>query len=117
MYPIRYAYCLLALCIVATCTYGQQNYPKSLLWRISGKGLKHPSYLFGTIHLTDKRLFKLGDSVFNAIEKTEGFAMEVNPDEMGAWFINKAINEAEGARLNELLDEKDFKKYSTANIN
>jgi uncharacterized protein YbaP (TraB family) len=114
MYPIRYAYCLLALCIVATCTYGQQSYPKSLLWRISGKGLKTPSYLFGTIHLTDKRLFKLGDSVYKAIEKTEGFAMEVNPDEMGAYFINKAINEAEGARLNELLSEKDFKKYSTA---
>ncbi len=114
MYPIRYAFCLLAFCIVATCTYGQQSYPKSLLWRISGKGLKHPSYLFGTIHLTDKRLFKLGDSVFNAIERTEGFAMEINPDEMGAWYINKAINEAEGAPLNELLDENDFKKYSTA---
>jgi uncharacterized protein YbaP (TraB family) len=99
---------------VATCTYGQRNYPKSLLWRITGKGLKQPSYLFGTIHLTDKRLFKLGDSVYNAIEKTEGLAIEVNPDEMGAYYINKAINDAEGAKLQELLSEKDFKKYSAA---
>ncbi|WP_205510952.1 TraB/GumN family protein [Longitalea arenae] len=114
MYPIRFAYCLLALCLVTTCTYGQHPYPKSLLWRISGKGLKQPSYLFGTIHLTDKRLFKLGDSVYRAIEKTEGLAIEVNPDEMGAYYINKAINEAEGAKLQELLSEKDFKKYSNA---
>jgi uncharacterized protein YbaP (TraB family) len=114
MYPIRFAYCLLALCIVSTCTYGQHSYPKSLLWRITGKGLKHPSYLFGTIHLTDKRLFKLGDSVYHAIEKSEGLAIEVSPDEMGAYYINKAINEAEGAKLSELLSEKDFKKYSSA---
>lgn len=111
----RYACCVVALCIAATCTYGQQRtYPKSLLWRISGKGLKHPSYLFGTIHLTDKRLFRLGDSVYHAIEKTEGLAIEVNPDEMGAYYINKAINDAEGAKLQELLSEKDFKKYSAA---
>jgi uncharacterized protein YbaP (TraB family) len=114
MLSIRYACCLLALCIVATCTYGQHTYPKSLLWRITGNGLKHPSYLFGTIHLTDKRLFRLGDSVYHAIEKTEGLAIEVNPDEMGAYYINKAINDAEGAKLHELLSEKDFKKYSTA---
>lgn len=115
MFPIRYACCLLALCIIASCTYGQQRtYPKSLLWRITGNGLKHPSYLFGTIHLTDKRLFRLGDSVYNAIEKTDGLAIEVNPDEMGAYYINKAINEAEGAKLHELLSERDFKKYSAA---
>jgi uncharacterized protein YbaP (TraB family) len=115
MFFFRYACCLLALCIAATCTYGQQRtYPKSLLWRITGNGLTQPSYLFGTIHLTDKRLFRLGDSVYHAIEKTEGLAIEVNPDEMGAYYINKAINDTEGAKLQELLNEKDFKKYSTA---
>ena len=72
MFFIRYACCLLALCLVVTCTYGQRTDPKSLLWRITGNGLKQPSSLFGTIHLTDKRLFRLGDSVYNAIEKTDG---------------------------------------------
>ncbi|HUP11160.1 MAG TPA: TraB/GumN family protein, partial [Niastella sp.] len=114
MFFIRYACCLLTVCIIATCTYGQRTYPNSLLWRITGKGLRQPSYLFGTIHLTDKRLFKLGDSVYNAIEGTEGLAIEVNPDEMGAYYINKAINDAEGAKLQELLNEKDFKRYSSA---
>ncbi|HKO80940.1 MAG TPA: TraB/GumN family protein, partial [Chitinophagaceae bacterium] len=36
----------------------------TLLWRISGNGLTRPSYLFGTIHLTDKRVFNFGDSLY-----------------------------------------------------
>ncbi len=28
---------------------------KSLLWEVSGNGLKHPSYIFGTIHLIPKK--------------------------------------------------------------
>ncbi|MBC8172521.1 MAG: TraB/GumN family protein, partial [Chitinophagales bacterium] len=29
----------------------------SLLWEISGNGLTKPSYLFGTVHLIDKKDF------------------------------------------------------------
>ena len=29
-----------------------QELEKSLLWKISGNGLKQPSYLYGTIHIT-----------------------------------------------------------------
>ena len=112
MTRISFACCLLALCIVTTCSYSQQALPKTLLWRITGKGLKQPSYLYGTIHLTDKRLFNLGDSVYRAIEKSEGLAIEVNPDEMGAYFINKAVDEMEGTSLKQFLNEKDYKKYS-----
>ncbi|MBO9202636.1 MULTISPECIES: TraB/GumN family protein [Niastella] len=107
-------YCLLAVFFVSTCTYSQQSIPKTLLWRITGKGLKQPSYLYGTMHLTDNRLFNLGDSVYRAIEKSEGLAIEVNPDEMAAYYINKAIDEAEGTSLKQLLNEKDYKKYSDA---
>src|ERR1700736_51659 len=65
--------------------YGQPSYPHTLLWRISGKGMQKPSYLYGTMHLSDKRLFRFDDSVYRAIEKTDGLAIEVNPDEMGAY--------------------------------
>ena len=30
---------------------------KSLLWEITGKGLKRPSYLYGTIHLIPRDSF------------------------------------------------------------
>lgn len=114
MLRILFACCLLAVCLAPACTYSQQNNAKTLLWRISGKGLQKPSYLYGTIHLTDKRLFNLGDSVYRAIEKSEGLAIELSPDELGAYYINKAMDEAEGKKLQELLNEKDYKKYSAA---
>lgn len=114
MFRFSFACYLLALCAIATCTYGQQSYPKSLLWRVSGKGLPQPSYLYGTMHLTDNRLFNFGDSVYQAIEKSAGLAIEVNPDEMGAYYVNKMFDEVEGSKLREILNEKDFKKYSEA---
>jgi uncharacterized protein YbaP (TraB family) len=66
------------------------------------------------MHLTDNRLFNFGDSVYQAIERSAGLAIEVNPDEMGAYYVNKLFDEVEGAKLREILNEKDFKKYSAA---
>ncbi|WEK35710.1 MAG: TraB/GumN family protein [Candidatus Pseudobacter hemicellulosilyticus] len=56
-----------------------KNYP-SLLWRITGKGMKKPSYLFGTMHVSDKLAFHLGDSFYNAIRNAEVVALETNPE-------------------------------------
>jgi len=58
----------------------QQRKPYTLLWRISGKDLKQPSYLFGTMHVKDKRVFNFSDSVMLAIQKCQTFALEVQPD-------------------------------------
>ncbi len=60
---------------------------QSVLWRISGKGLEKPSYLFGTIHIQDKQIFELSDSLLPAIEKADYLALEldlsaINPIEM-----------------------------------
>ncbi|THU34861.1 TraB/GumN family protein [Niastella caeni] len=114
MFRFSFVCALVVVCAASTCTYGQQSYPKSLLWRISGKGLKHPSYLYGTMHLTDNRLFNFGDSVYRAIEKIDGLAIEVNPDEMGAYYVNKMFDEIEGSKLQDILTDKDYKKYSDA---
>lgn len=53
----------------------------TMLWRISGKGIK-TSYLFGTMHVRDARAFDFPDSVLAAFGKCESFATEVHPDSM-----------------------------------
>lgn len=58
---------------------GDKKYP-SLLWEISGNGLKKPSYLFGTMHVSDKLAFHLGDSFYHAIKSAEVVALETNPE-------------------------------------
>ena len=53
----------------------------SLLWRISGNNLTHPSYLYGTMHSSDPRVFHFADSVWASFETCDAFAMEVVIDE------------------------------------
>jgi len=57
----------------------QRRYP-SLLWEISGNGLKKPSYLFGTMYVSDKLAFHLGDSFYLAIKSVDVVALETNPE-------------------------------------
>jgi len=89
-----------------------QKLPSTFLWKISGNGLQKPSYLYGTMHLTDDRIFNLGDSLYSAIENCDGFAIEINPDDFTPFIIDETKkNLLESQRLKEMMSEKDFKKY------
>src|SRR5215831_20332652 len=55
------------------------KYP-SLFWEKSGNGLKKPSYLFGTMHVSNKMAFHLSDSFYNAIRNTDMVVLELNPE-------------------------------------
>ncbi len=52
---------------------------QGLLWEISGNGLAKPSYLFGTMHVSNKLAFHLADSFYNAIKNVDVVALESNP--------------------------------------
>tara|TARA_Y100000589_G_scaffold273299_2_gene266686 strand:+ start:14005 stop:17661 length:3657 start_codon:yes stop_codon:yes gene_type:complete len=54
----------------------------SLLWEISGNGLKKKSYLYGTMHVSNKIAFHLGDTFFIALEKSDLVCLESDP---GKW--------------------------------
>ncbi len=59
-----------------------QKYP-SLLWEVTGNGLQKPSYLYGTMHVSNKIAFYLGDPFFDALENAEMVALELEPEK---WF-------------------------------
>ena len=56
-----------------------KKYP-SLLWEITGNGIKKPSYLFGTMHVSSKIAFHLSDSFYVALRNAEVVALETNPE-------------------------------------
>jgi uncharacterized protein YbaP (TraB family) len=58
----------------------QSAYP-SILWEISGNGLQKPSYLFGSMHISNKEVFHLSDSFYMAIKRCDVVALEVDPNE------------------------------------
>lgn len=90
---------------------GAQSLPNTLLWRIEKAG-HHTSYLYGTMHLTDQRVFDLGDSLYAAIRNTDGLATELDVSVL----FNLAVQEIEHEMQNDksvkdLLSEEDYKNY------
>ncbi|MEI7801358.1 MAG: TraB/GumN family protein [Bacteroidota bacterium] len=70
--------------IFLTVTVHAETLPTSgtLLWRISGNGLKTSSYLYGTMHTRDKRVFHFSDSVLTCFMRCKSFAMELKLDDI-----------------------------------
>ncbi len=52
---------------------------QGLLWEISGNGLEKPSYLYGTMHVSSRVAFHLGEDFFGALESADVIALETNP--------------------------------------
>jgi len=53
---------------------------KGLLWEISGNGAARPSYLYGTMHVSEKLAFNLSDSFFVALRNVDVVALETDCD-------------------------------------
>ncbi|MEO6682067.1 MAG: TraB/GumN family protein, partial [Ginsengibacter sp.] len=96
--------------------YGQNNSSKKyqgLLWEISGNGLEKPSYLFGTMHVSNKMVFHLADSFYHALQSVHTVAIELNPEnwqrgmsEMDLFQKNYANFSSES--MNNFLTTKSF---------
>lgn len=93
MYKFRVFCCvLLMFCSVHAQKNKSARYP-SLLWEITGNGLKKPSYLFGTMHVSSKMVFHLSDSFYHAIQNCDMVALELNPS-----FWQRDMMKMEGAQ-------------------
>ncbi len=87
------------------------NFPpteNALFWEISGKGLKKPSYLFGTIHLIPEDSFFIPDIVTERMPEADRLLLEI---EMNMGSMMSAAMEAfipSKKSLKELLSPEDY---------
>lgn len=58
-----------------------QNVEQSLLWKISGKGLKEPSYIFGTFHMMCKDQFQISTPMEEALSACKKYYGELDMDD------------------------------------
>ncbi|MCW3128047.1 MAG: GumN family protein [Bacteroidetes bacterium] len=87
--PIRKTLIALLLCLSVSQVFAQKKY-NSLLWEISGNGLKKPSYLYGTMHVSNKLAFRIGEPFYKALSESDVVATELNPDVWFSDFISSA---------------------------
>jgi uncharacterized protein YbaP (TraB family) len=91
--------------------FGQKS-ENSLLWKISGNGLKEPSYLFGTIHITCDAT--LSEKVKTALDKTQQLCLELDMDDpnLQVEMMNSMMMQ-NGITMKSLAKPDDFKAVDT----
>ncbi len=98
-----------------TATESSEN---ALLWEISGKDLKAPSYLFGTIHMIDKENFFWPEGTMEALDASDRVTFEINMEEIDMLNIGTMMEMLQGAMmkngmtLKQLLSEEDYQFVS-----
>lgn len=88
--------------------YGySQKTENSLLWKISGKGIKQPSYLFGTMHILCDAT--LEPKVLKALDDTKQLYLEINMDDPGIQTkMMLGMTMKNGQKMSKLASTEDF---------
>jgi hypothetical protein len=83
--------------------------PHTLLWRITGKKITHPSYLFGTMHVLCAKDANLSDSLKAAIATCDEIYFEINLSDMAGMLNSmKYMRMNDSKKLSDLLKPDEY---------
>jgi uncharacterized protein YbaP (TraB family) len=101
------SFLLTAGLLTATLAFSQT--PHTLLWRISGKGITRPSFLFGTMHILCANDAMLSDSLKAVIAECDEVYFEINLSDMSGMIKAMQYMQMNGnEKLSDLLKPKDY---------
>ncbi|MDP2174386.1 MAG: TraB/GumN family protein [Bacteroidota bacterium] len=101
---------LLIINLFAQEAIAQKNTQDAILWRISGNGLKQPSYLFGTIHLYCDAEKINNSTIQKCIDSSEVIALELNLNDFGTLIdIFKLAMKSSNKTLSEQLNQAQYR--------
>ena len=69
----------LLLALLSASLFAQEKKYQSLLWEISGNGLQKKSYVYGSMHVSDKVSYHLSDNFFKHLQEADIIANESEP--------------------------------------
>ncbi len=98
---------LLPLLILCPQTTLLAQNAKSLLWKIEGKQLQKPSYLYGTMHVTNEEVFNVNDSLLHFLQQCDGFANEIDPKETMQVMIKRYIFNSDVPTVYDVINYDD----------
>lgn len=102
----------LMLGMVCLVSFGQApNANNTLLWKISGKNLSKPSYLFGTIHMLCADNIDISSNLKQAIQASDRVYLELDMDNMFEMLsVIGKMKMRNDTTLADLLTEEEYKK-------
>ena len=90
----------------------QNKDDNTLLWEISGKDLKKPSYLFGTFHLLCKEDIHLGTNLTQAIKNSGEVYFEMDMDDPATLLGGMFFMNMKDKTLKDLYKPEEYAKLS-----
>lgn len=113
---LKFLYLLVGAWMLQSCKAQSIQLPlnpddNSLLWEISGNGLKKPSYLFGTFHILCKQDVHFSETLKKALTASEEVYFEMDLDDpsntLGGMFF---MNMKDGKTLKDLYNDDEYTK-------
>jgi uncharacterized protein YbaP (TraB family) len=109
----RYSWYFILVFVLGSHVSISQNTDYKLLWKISHKGIPQPSFLFGTMHIQDERVFGFSDSVLIALDHSQTFASEVDLDKVMTDFLLLMFKKDSVNYLKKSLSTDQYKKLES----
>lgn len=81
---------------------------QSLLWKVTGKDIQNPSYLYGTFHIQDSRVFSFDSTVWRAFNSCEAMAGELLFDDIDIAAVRQSMMLPKGQTISGMLSKEDF---------
>ncbi len=92
-------------------TAKKNNDNNTLLWQVSGKDLKNPSYIFGTFHLLCKDDIKFSEQLKTSLKSSDEVYMEMDMDDPSTMMSGLLyMNMKGGKKLKDFYTDDEYKK-------
>jgi hypothetical protein len=92
-------------------SFVKQKDDNTLLWQVSGNGLKQPSFLFGTFHLLCKEDIHFSDQLKKAVRMSNEIYMELDMDDPSTMLSGMLyMNMKNGKKLEDLYTPEEYKR-------
>lgn len=93
--------------VLASVEASDIRHEQGLLWHISKDGVP-PSYLYGTIHVSDPAITNLPQPVSQALQGSQHFVMEAKLDGMTMLSFAQQMFYSDGRKLSDLLNADQY---------
>lgn len=105
---------LLALLNICTVAQSIKENEKTLLWEVSGKNIKAPSYLFGTIHIMCPGDLKVNEVLKQKFLTTQQLFLELKMDEPGMMMeMMQGMKMKDSSTIKGLLGKTSYDSINT----
>lgn len=105
-------YFILGIVVISQSNSYCQKY-NSLSWKITGKKCNSPSYLYGTMHVQDERVFQFKTSVQEAFDNADVLALELNMDSVNPLTLMQELIMDSNKVLSDFYTSEQYDSIAT----